>query len=54
LTDTLRGLGREVELYLYPESQHAFFNEDRPSVFDQASASLLWDRSVDFLRSTLS
>ena len=54
LTDTLRGLGREVELYLYPESQHAFFNEDRPSVFDQASASLLWDRSLDFLRSTLS
>jgi carboxymethylenebutenolidase len=53
LLATLRGLGREVELHVYPGTTHAFANEDRPEVFDEASAALLFDRSVTFLRTHL-
>lgn len=30
----------------YPGTQHAFFNDDRPEVFDSAAASVGWDRSI--------
>jgi carboxymethylenebutenolidase len=53
LVGTLSALGHEVELHLYPESSHAFFNEDRPEVFDPEASAMLWERSITFLRSTL-
>ena len=53
LVGTLSALGKEVELHLYPESSHAFFNEDRPEVYDPSAAAVLWERSVSFLHSTL-
>ncbi len=49
----LRGLGKDVEIYLYPNAGHAFFNEDRPEAYHAESAELLWDRAVEFFRSTL-
>ena len=53
LAGTLGSLGKEVELHVYPASQHAFFNEDRPEVFDAEASALLWRRAVDFLRAHL-
>jgi carboxymethylenebutenolidase len=49
LAATLRGLGREVELYVYDGVDHAFANEDRPDVHDAAAAALMFDRTVAFL-----
>ena len=49
----LRGLGKDVEFHHYPGAGHAFFNEDRPEVYHQESAELLWDRTVAFFRETL-
>jgi len=49
----LRSLGKEVEFYLYPGVDHAFFNEDRPEVHHPESATLLWDRTVGFFRQRL-
>ena len=49
----LAGLGKSVEFHFYPGADHAFFNEDRPEVYHQASAELLWDRTVAFFRQTL-
>ena len=49
LKATLEGRQVEVELFVYPDSQHAFFNDDRPDVFDAKAAGLLWERSVVFL-----
>ncbi len=49
----LRGLGKSVEFHLYPGAGHAFFNADRPEAFEQESARLLWERTVDFFRATL-
>ncbi len=50
----LKGMGKDVEFFHYPEAGHAFFNEDRPEAYHQESAELLWDRSVAFFRTTLS
>jgi len=49
LKATLEGRQVDVELFVYPDSQHAFFNDDRPDVFDAKAAGLLWERSVVFL-----
>jgi len=53
LATTLRGLGKEVEIHIYPGVDHAFFNDTRPEVYDAAASSLLWDRSVAFFRANL-
>jgi carboxymethylenebutenolidase len=44
----LRGLGKEVEIHIYPGADHAFFNDTRPEVYDAAAATALWDRTVAF------
>jgi carboxymethylenebutenolidase len=53
LVGTLAALGNEVELHVYPERDHAFFNEDRPEVYDADDAGLLFDRTVSFLHAHL-
>jgi len=42
-----------AEIHRYP-ADHAFFNDQRPEVFDAASAQLAWQRTLDFLGRTLS
>jgi carboxymethylenebutenolidase len=37
-----------VRLHLYPGTQHAFFNDTRPDLYDEAAASLSWDRTMQF------
>jgi carboxymethylenebutenolidase len=34
----------------YPDSVHAFFNDDRPEVFQPANAAAAWATSLAFLR----
>lgn len=41
------------ELFTYEGTQHAFFNEQRPEVYDKEASELAWKRSVDFLKSNL-
>ena len=48
LGQRLRGLGKEVEVVIHPGADHAFFNDDRPEVFDEAAAARLWESSVAF------
>jgi len=42
--------GGDVKVYDYPGSVHAFFNDDRPEVFQGANAALAWDRTLAALR----
>lgn len=42
--------GGSVEIFDYPGSVHAFFNDDRPEVFQQANAELAWERTLEALR----
>jgi carboxymethylenebutenolidase len=38
-----------VELHIYDGTQHAFFNDARPDLYDQMAAQLSWDRTLTFL-----
>lgn len=40
------------EVYMYPNTQHAFLNDTTPR-YDEAAAKLSWQRTVDFLNRTL-
>ena len=53
LVAELSALGKTASFHLYPGVDHAFFNEDRPEVYDADAAALLWERTVAFLRSRL-
>jgi len=45
--------GVDLELFLYPGTEHAFFNDTRPRVYDAEASALAWERTIPFLRSTL-
>jgi carboxymethylenebutenolidase len=49
----LRELGKDVEIIVYPDTDHAFFNDTRPEVYDDAAATALWDRSLEFFSAHL-
>ncbi len=49
LEGTLRRAGRPVTFYRYSGTGHWFFEPDR-SAYNQAAASLAWDRTLAFLK----
>jgi len=53
LEQALRDAGVEVELFIYPDTDHAFFNDTRPEVFAPEAAAQAWARVLDFFRSRL-
>ena len=48
LAEELRGLGKSVEIIIYPGADHAFFNDTRPEVYDADASRALWDRTLAF------
>ena len=53
LADELRGMGKSVEIVVYPDTDHAFFNDDRAEVYREAAANELWDRTLAFFSTHL-
>lgn len=49
----LRDLGKEVQVFTYPGTSHAFFNDTRPEVYDEDAARQAWVRTLEFLRARL-
>lgn len=49
----IEGAGGDVQVFDYPGTRHAFFNDDRPEVHDPAAAAAAWARTVDFLHERL-
>ena len=47
----IQAAGGTVEVFDYPGTRHAFFNDDRPQVHDPSASALAWGRTVRFLRS---
>jgi carboxymethylenebutenolidase len=45
--------GGEVSVHDYPGTHHAFFNDDRPEVYDAGAAASAWARTLEFFRSRL-
>jgi carboxymethylenebutenolidase len=53
LEQKLRKLGKDVELAVYPNADHAFFNDTRPSVYNPEAAADAWKRTLDLFRRAL-
>ena len=49
----LKRRGKRFEFHTYPGTQHAFANEDRPSVYHAAATEEAWHRTVAFLAASL-
>ena len=45
----INSAGGFVEIFDYPGTLHAFFNDDRPEVFNLDAAELSWNRTIEFL-----
>ena len=52
LESALKQSQSKFEMYRYA-ADHAFMNEQRPEVYDPASAKLAWDRTIAFLNKHL-
>lgn len=50
----LKELGKSVEVVMYPDADHAFFNDTRPEVYNAGAAEDAWRRTIEFLRKHLS
>jgi len=50
LEESLRRAGRPVTFYRYSDTGHWFFEPDRSQAYNQAAASLAWDRTLAFLK----
>jgi carboxymethylenebutenolidase len=53
LEKTLKDLGKDVELAVYPNADHAFFNDTRPEVHNAAAAQDAWRRTLELFRRSL-
>ena len=53
LEERLRSLGKRVETHIYPGTDHAFFNDTRPEVYDPEAAADAWRRTIEFFRQNL-
>jgi carboxymethylenebutenolidase len=49
----LKGLGKDATVKIYDDTDHAFFNDTRPEVYDAEASALAWNRTIDFLHSHL-
>jgi carboxymethylenebutenolidase len=50
----LKDLGKQIEVNIYKDADHAFFNDTRPEVYNAEAAADAWQRTVEFLRKHLS
>jgi len=50
----LKDLGKQIEVKIYNDADHAFFNDTRPEVYNAEAAADAWQRTVEFLRKNLS
>lgn len=51
--EALEAAGIDHSIHIYEGAAHAFNNDTAAARYDQAAASLAWQRTVDFLRETL-
>jgi carboxymethylenebutenolidase len=50
----VKALGKEIDVKIYSGADHAFFNDQRPEVYNAEAAADAWQRTIDFLRQHLS
>jgi carboxymethylenebutenolidase len=45
--------GRKYEAIVYPGTQHAYFNDERPGIYNKDAAEKSWAKMLDFYRANL-
>jgi len=53
LDQQLTDAGKRHEFHSYPHAQHAFFNDQRPEVYDAAASADAWGKTLAFFRREL-
>jgi len=53
MVENLEAAGIDVTIYNYPGTAHWFMEEDRPE-YNPGAASLAWQRTLEFLKQSLS
>jgi carboxymethylenebutenolidase len=46
----IRNAGKQSEIHIYPGVDHAFFNDERPDVYDRTAAEDAWRRTLRFFQ----
>ncbi len=49
----IKGAGKPSEIHIYPNADHAFFNDERPDAYNKAAADDAWRRTLAFFRQHL-
>jgi carboxymethylenebutenolidase len=49
----IKRAGKQVEIYIYPGVDHAFFNDERPDAYNKAAAEDSWRRTLAHFRAHL-
>lgn len=49
----LKSFGKQVELHIYENADHAFFNDQRPEVYKADAAQDAWRRTIEFFKKNL-
>lgn len=53
LAEKLRGMGKDAEAIVYPNTGHAFFNDARPEAYQAEAAADAWRRTLEHFRTHL-
>jgi carboxymethylenebutenolidase len=53
LENQLKDAGKRYEFHTYPDTNHAFFNDTRPEVYDHAAATDTRQKTTSFFRENL-
>lgn len=53
LEQDLKAMGKPVEIHIYPNAGHAFFNDARPEAYNKQAAADAWARTVQFFKKNL-
>lgn len=52
--DALHKAGKQIDLKIYPNAKHGFFNDSRPEAYNAEAAMDAWQRTLKFFRERLS
>jgi carboxymethylenebutenolidase len=53
MENQLKRAGKTYEFHTYPDTNHAFFNDTRPEVYEKQAAEDTWQRMTSFFKSNL-
>ncbi len=53
LEGQIQAAGAQTEFHIYPDTQHAFFNDTRPEIYNAAAAQTSWQRTLAFYKKHL-